>query len=114
MDRNKLDTLIEKEMFAYLDLVKEHVYDHTMLFVNRNNIGVDHDVVKRILAIVQTAIEDGKISKIDMVKTKIDKHLNDWTESEHPSVIVSSSSSPLVEPVGGTAKTQGKKKKGSL
>lgn len=84
MDRNKLDTMIEREMFAYADMIKEHAFDFTMLYLNRNNIDIDRNVAARLLEIVKTAIEDGKTSKIDFVKKRVDKHLDEWTEQENP------------------------------
>lgn len=84
MDRNKLDTMIEKEMFAYADMIKEHAFDFTMLYLNKNHIDIDRGVATKLLEIVQTAIEDGKISKIDFAKKKVTAHLDEWTETENP------------------------------
>lgn len=81
MDKIKIETMLEKEMFKYADLIKEHIQDFTMLYISRNNLDIDKEVAKRVLSIVRIAFDDGKMAKIDSVKPKIQQVIAEW-ESE--------------------------------
>jgi FlaG/FlaF family flagellin (archaellin) len=84
MDRAKLETAIERETYRLVEQVREHMYDHTMIYLQRNQVDIDRDVADRILQIAKNAIDDGLLSKLDFFKANIDKVLTEYTEVENP------------------------------
>lgn len=86
MDRKVLETLIEKEVYVYFNEIKELMCDHTMIFLNKNNVAVDRDMVQGILNIAKAGLEDGMLSRMDKFKAKLDKGLEAFTETENPTL----------------------------
>lgn len=84
MDRLKFETEIEREVYKLVSQVREHMYDHTMIYLQRNQVGVDRDAADRILQIAKNAIDDGLMSKLDFFKAAIDKTITEFTEVENP------------------------------
>ena len=94
MDRNTLDTAIEREVHRYVHMISEHVYDFTHLYCRRNGMQIDPDQMKALLAVVQTAIKDGEMSKADFFKEGISKALDEWTITENPTQLTISNGEP--------------------
>jgi len=86
MDRQKLETAIEREVYKYIESLKEHMYDFTMIYLNRNQVPVDREQADKVLNIAKNAIEDGMLSKMDFFKKGIDGALAEFTEQENPLV----------------------------
>lgn len=83
-DRSKLETAIERETYRFVEQIKEHMYDYTMLYLNRNQVDIDRQVADRLLNIAKSAVEDGLLSKMDFYKKGIEKALTEFTEAENP------------------------------
>lgn len=84
MDRLKLETSIEREVFRLVEQIREHMYDHTMIYLNQRQSDIDRDVASRLLDIAKGAVDDGLYSKIDFFKKNIDGVLTEFTETENP------------------------------
>jgi hypothetical protein len=84
MDRVKLETAIERETYRLVEQIREHMYDHTMIYLQRNQLDVDRDVADRVLQVAKNAVDDGLLSKLDFFKANIDKVLTEFTEVENP------------------------------
>lgn len=84
MDRTKLDSVIEKDVHKLIFEIKEHVYDFTHLYLRRNKIEIDQQVVETILKVVQLAIQEGELSKIGSFHERIKKTLDEYTGEENP------------------------------
>lgn len=84
MDRLKLETAIERETYRLVEQVREHMYDHTMIYIQRNQVDIDHAAAERVLQIAKNAVDDGLLSKLDFFKANIDKVLTEYTETENP------------------------------
>lgn len=82
--RLKLETAIEKEAFKLVSLIKEHVQDHTILHVRRNNVELDRESMSKTLEIVRSAIESGFQMNVDRFKQNLNKVLEEFTEEENP------------------------------
>lgn len=93
-DRARLDMLIDRAVFEYVDQIKEHAQDFTMIYLNKTHNDVDRAIVKGILDIVKTAIEDGKLAKMDLLKKKLDKITDEWTGNQSPTVFPQQNVSP--------------------
>jgi len=83
-DRLHLETAIERETYRLVEQIREHMYDHTMIYLQRNQVDVDREVADRILQIAKNAVDDGLLSKLDFYKANIDKALTEFTETENP------------------------------
>jgi FlaG/FlaF family flagellin (archaellin) len=83
-DRQKLETAIEREAYRLVEQIREHMYDHTMIYLNRNQVDIDRTVADQILTIAKNGVTDGLLSKLDFFKEKIDKVLTEYTETENP------------------------------
>lgn len=83
-DRTKLETAIERETYRFVEVIKEHMYDYTMIYLNRNQVDIDRQVADRLLQIAKAAVEDGLLSKMDFYKKGIDAALTEFTEAENP------------------------------
>ena len=82
MERLQLETALEREAHKLVTQIREHMYDHTMLYLQRNHPDVDREVADRILQIAKNAVDDGLFSKIDFFNQGIDKALTEFTETE--------------------------------
>lgn len=83
-ERLKLETAIEREVYKFVSMLKEHMSDYTMIYLNRQQINMDREVASRLLEIAKGAIEDGMMSKMDFFKKGIDGALNEYTETQNP------------------------------
>jgi FlaG/FlaF family flagellin (archaellin) len=84
MDRLKLETAIERETYRLVEQIREHMYDHTMIYLQRNQVDVDRDQADRVLQIAKNAVDDGLLSKLDFFKANIDRALTEYTDTENP------------------------------
>lgn len=84
MDRIKLETAIERETYRLVEQIREHMYDHTMIYLQRNQVDVDRDAADRVLQIAKNAVDDGLLSKLDFFKSNIDKVLTEFAEVDNP------------------------------
>ncbi len=89
MNRNQLETEIEKQTHKFVSKIREHTYDFTHIYAMRNKLGIDKAVLEQVLGIVRTAINDGFMSKVDDFKKDIQKSLDQFTETENPTQHVS-------------------------
>lgn len=80
-DRAKLETIIEREVYKLVCQIKEHMYDHTMIYLNRTQSDIDRTAAEKVLQIAKNAIEDGFMTKVDFFKKAIDTPLNEYTET---------------------------------
>lgn len=83
-EHRKLETEIEREAYNLVTQIKEHMYDHTMIYLNRANSNIDRETAHQILEIAKIAIEDGFMTKVDFFKKGIDHSLTVFTETENP------------------------------
>lgn len=81
-NRAKLETAIEREVYKFVSQLKEHMYDHTMIYLNRTQSDIDRTVADRVLQIAKNAVEDGFMTKVDFFKKAIDEPLNQFTETD--------------------------------
>lgn len=84
MDRNKLDTAIERETYRLVEQIKEHMYDHAMIYLLRQHPEIDRGVADTVLQVAKNAIENGLLTKLDFFKENIDKVLTEFTDVENP------------------------------
>jgi hypothetical protein len=83
-NRAKLETAIEREVFKFVREIKEHVFDHTMLYVRRNNLDIDGQVLRVVLDIVDKAVLDGYQREVDRFMSNLDKSLSQFSDEENP------------------------------
>lgn len=84
LERMKLETEIERAVFKFVNMIKEHLYDNTMLYLNRQQIDFPRDQAGKLLELAQSAVQDGLYSKIEFFKKDINKALDDFSEQENP------------------------------
>jgi len=80
--RAKLETAIEREVYKFVSQLKEHMYDYTMIYLNRTQSDIDRVVADRILQVAKNAVEDGFMTKVDFFKKAIDEPLDHFTETD--------------------------------
>lgn len=83
MDRNKLETLIERELHRFFSVVTEHVVDFVHVYVLRNKLDLDRPTLLKTLEIVRVAMTDGFQTKIMGFSEGIKKALDLYTEEQH-------------------------------
>ena len=81
IERRKLDTAVEREVYKFVSQIREHMYDHTMIYLNRHQVDVDRDAAERVLIIAKNAVDDGLMGKLDMFKEGVDKVLDEYADS---------------------------------
>jgi hypothetical protein len=82
MDTLKLKTQIEKELHGFVNNIKEHMVDYTVLYVRRNMPHIDRDQLTQILDVVRNGIEDSYFTQIDHFMTKMNVTIEESVESE--------------------------------
>lgn len=83
-NRAKLETAVEKEVYKLIREVKEHTFDFTMLYIRRNKLNVDGEVLRAVLEIVDKAIIDGYQKNIDRFMKGLDATLAEYSDEENP------------------------------
>ncbi len=82
MDSLKLKTQIEKELHGFVNNIKEHLVDYTVLYVRRNMPHIDREQLTQILDVVRNGIEDSYFTQIDLFMNKMNVTIEDNAESE--------------------------------
>jgi hemerythrin-like domain-containing protein len=82
MNNSKIKTLIEKELHGFIENIKEHLIDYTVLYVRRHKPHIDREQLTEILEIVRGGIDDSYFSQIDKFINKMNVTLDSATESE--------------------------------
>lgn len=79
--KNKLRTEVERQLYDFVNQIKEHVQDYTVLTIRkRTGEQFDRDQLTRTLDIVRAAIDDAFMTKIERFMTKLDKSLETFAE----------------------------------
>jgi len=76
VDRNVFNTAIDRELFKFVNIVKEHTYDFTHLYLRRNQMEVDPEILKTVLDVVRLGIKDGESSKVQFFHEGMRKTLD--------------------------------------
>jgi hypothetical protein len=84
MDRKQLETLIEKEAYFFMQMIKESAADSVMLWSQRNKVDIDYAMLNRILDQYKAAIENEWMGKVDHLLKKLDGGLEEFTNQENP------------------------------
>lgn len=84
-NRAKLETAVEREVYKLVREIKEHTFDFTMLYVRRNKLDVDGEVLRAVLDIVDKAVLDGYQRNIDRFMKGLDTTLADFSDEGNPS-----------------------------
>ena len=82
--RVKLDTAIEREVHQLIKKISEGMYDSIQLYVRRNNLPVEPDVLTHILKTVQVVITEHELKNIDALHANIKRQLDDYVGDENP------------------------------
>ena len=82
MDTLKLKTQIEKELHGFVNNIKEHMVDYTILYIRRNMAHIDRDQLTQILDVVRNGIEDSYFTQIDHFMTKMNVTIEENVEAE--------------------------------
>lgn len=76
MENKKLQAAIERELHTFVENIKEHAVDFTVLYVRRNlKDQIDSAQMAKILEIVRQAMDDGFMNTVDSFLGKIDAHV---------------------------------------
>lgn len=84
IDRKYLETAIEKQVYNYVQVLKESMYDDVMIYLNKKNIDMDRQVADALLQIVKASIETLSISKMDHFLQGLDTALTQCLDQENP------------------------------
>jgi len=84
MDRKQLETLIEKEAYFFMQMIKESAADSVMLWTQRNKVEIDYTLLNRILDQYKASLENEWMGKVDHLLKKLDSGLEDYTSQENP------------------------------
>lgn len=82
MDTIKLKTQIEKEMHGFVNNIKEHLVDYTVLYVRKNMPHIDREQLTQILEVVRNGIEDSYFTQIDTFMNKMNVTIEENVEVE--------------------------------
>lgn len=94
-NRVQLDTKIEREVHRLVQGISEGAFDKLQVYVRRNNLPIDLDVLTHLLKTMQVVITELEMTQIDTFHSNIKKELDGYTGDSSPTV------SPKV--VGGKA-----------
>jgi hypothetical protein len=84
MNREKLETIIERQAFKFLTMIKESASDSVMLWANRNRVDIDVVLLQKILDQYKMSIENEYLAKVDHFMKSLDKDLAKFSEEENP------------------------------
>lgn len=87
--RAKLDMEIERALFKYVNKIKENVYDYTFLTVKRDPVlkeSVNIELLKQLLGIVQSGIQQSKGAFVGDFNNEIKTVLDEYTQQENPTL----------------------------
>lgn len=78
MENSKLKMAIERELHTFVENIKEHAIDFTVLYVRRNLQGqIDTDQMAKILEIVRQAIDDGFMNTVDSFLGRVEGRIKE-------------------------------------
>lgn len=80
MDKSKLQDAINREIYRLVADIKESMVDHTMIYLNKNQIDVDRNLAMRLLDIARGGVESALLSRMDMFNEKISKELDQFVD----------------------------------
>lgn len=82
MDNSKLRMAIERELHTFVENIKEHAIDFTVLYVRRNlKDQINTDQMATVLEVVRQAIDDGFMNTVDTFLGRIDARINENSSS---------------------------------
>ena len=82
MDNSKLRMAIERELHTFVENIKEHAIDFTVLYIRRNlKDQINTDQMAKVLEIVRMAIDDGFMNTIDSFLSRVDSKINENSSS---------------------------------
>jgi hypothetical protein len=90
MDRKKLDTLIEKEVYHLVSNIKNHTQSFMHLAARKRGLKVDSQLLDVFNELLALGIEDGFQTQIDLFNQGIGKALDKYTAEENPTQHTSS------------------------
>lgn len=107
--RAKLNTKIESEVHKFIQGISEGVYDRLNIYVRRNDLPIEPEVLNALLKTMQASITEFEMKGIDQfnnsIRDQLDEYVGEETEKENPTEITSAVSS-----VGSTATVSSKKR----
>jgi hypothetical protein len=85
MENSKLRMAIERELHTFVENIKEHAIDFTVLYVRRNlKDQIDTAQMAKVLEIVRQAIDDGFMNTIDTFLGRVDAKINEASNQSSP------------------------------
>jgi hypothetical protein len=73
---------IERELHTFVENIKEHAIDFTVLYIRRNlKDQINTDQMAKVLEIVRMAIDDGFMNTIDSFLSRVDSKINENSSS---------------------------------
>jgi hypothetical protein len=85
-NRIQLDTKIEGEVHRLVQGISEGAFDKLQVYVRRNNLPIDLEVLTHLLKTMQVVITELEMNKIDTFHSNIKKELDRYTGDENPTV----------------------------
>lgn len=90
--KTKFKTELEKNIQRMIfKSIREHMVDFTVLYIRKNKLAIDGEVLNQILTIAQQGIDDGYYRSIDSTMNKMDEAIEGFIEETNPTHITSSS-----------------------
>lgn len=86
--RARLDSKIEREVHKLIQGISEGLYDRLNIYVRRNEIPVDLEVLEALLKTMQASITEFEMNGIDQFHQSIKKELDEYVGEENPTETV--------------------------
>lgn len=83
-DRKKLEVAIEREVYKFVRMIKDHTRDFAVLSIRRSGTNVEPESMAKVLDVVDKAIMDGFQRNIDHFMKGLDNSLSKYTDEENP------------------------------
>lgn len=107
--RVKLDTTIEREIHRFIQGISENVYDRLNIYVRRNDIPIEKEVLDALLSTMKASITEFEMNGLDQFHRNIKRDLDDYVGDENPTEPVATATLPS-SPVEATpAQKKGRK-----
>ena len=84
MDRNQLETKIERQTYRFLTMIKESASDAVMLWANRNRVDIDMALLQKILDQYKASLESEYLGKVDHFMKNLYKDLEKFSSEKSP------------------------------
>lgn len=91
MDRKQFETLVEKEAYMFLNMIKEGASDSVMLWAQRNKVDIDFALLTKLLDQYKVALDSEWMSKADIFMRKLDVGFEEFTNQENPTLLTKKS-----------------------